>query len=390
MRNDRHDSSGLALKRLEALVGREGHVSMNEPRYISEYDHHLGLYSWQVTPGERLLPVTQLRRRYPRVVAVGGGTGLPIVLKGLKEALCPPGWTWLAERDRERLTAVVTVADDGGSSGRLRRAYRTLPPGDIRNCLLALSDGDPTIATLFRFRFNGEGEIGGHSLGNLILTALNELARDFGKAVERGGKILAIRGQVFPATLEEVTLTAEFEDGSSAEGETRIASVRRPIRQLRLNPAAARAFPPAVMALGAADLIVIGPGSLYTSLISILLIKDIAEAIARSKARVILVVNLMTEPSETDGYTAADYLLAIRRHAPGVPIHNVLLNAAPIPGELIDCYAAEGAAPVPSDSQLLRALGCQPVERDLLGIGAQVRHDPHKLAGAILELAETL
>jgi uncharacterized cofD-like protein len=362
---------------------------MDEPRYIAEYDHQLGLYRWQVAPGERLLPLPQSRRRSPRVVALGGGTGLPIVLKGLKEALFPSGLMWPADRDQEHLTAIVTVTDDGGSSGRLRQAYQVPPPGDIRNCLLALSNGDPAIAALFEFRFKGEGDVSGHTLGNLILTALNQLDSDFAGAVKRGSKILAIRGQVFPATLENVTLRAEFEDGSRVEGESRIAAVRRPIRQLRLQPEGSRAFPPAVKAIAAADVVVIGPGSLYTSLIPIVLIREIAEAIAHSTARVVLVMNLMTEPGETEGYTAADHLLALRRHAPGVPIHDVLLNTAPIPGELIDRYAAEGAAPIPSDGQLLRALGCQPVERDLLGISSQIRHDSHKLTKAILKLART-
>lgn len=361
---------------------------MSDPRYTVDYDRRLGLYRWQVAAGEQLLPpAAQPVRRSPRVVALGGGTGLPILLQGLKAAFFPPGWTWVPARDRTRLTAIVTVADDGGSSGRLRQAYHIHPPGDIRNCLLALSDGDPTMAAIFNFRFNGEGEVGGHSLGNLILTALSQLEGDFSEAVEQGGEILAIRGQVFPSTLEDVTLRAEFEDGSQMEGESRIASVRRPIRRVVLQPEGVRALPPAREALEAADLIVIGPGSLYTSLIPVLLVKGLSEAIAHSRARVVLVMNLMTEPGETDGYTAADHVVAIRRHAPHVPIHDVLLNTTLIPREFIDYYTAEGAAPVPLDTELLPALGCRPVGRDLLGAGPQIRHDPRKLARAVLDLA---
>lgn len=361
---------------------------MSGPHYTVEYDNRLALYRWQVAPGTRLPAATRHpARRTPRVAALGGGTGLPILLRGLKAALFPPGRMWVPVRDRDLLTAIVTVADDGGSSGRLRQAYQVLPPGDIRNCLLALSDADPTMAAIFNFRFPGEGEVGGHSLGNLILTALSRLEQDFAEAVERGGDILAIRGRVFPSTIQEVALRAEFADGSWVDGESRIAPVRRPIRRVVLQPDRVRALPQALQAIEAADLIVIAPGSLYTSLVPILLVKDLAEAIAHSRARVVVVMNLMTEPGETDGYTAVDHLLAIRRHAAEVPIHDVLLNTAPIPERLIERYAGEGAVPVSPDTELLRAMGYRPVEQDLLAVGLMVRHDPHKLARALLELA---
>jgi uncharacterized cofD-like protein len=283
--------------------------------------------------------------------------------------------------------AIVTAADDGGSSGRLRQAYRVLPPGDIRNCLLALADGDSTMASIFNFRFNGDGDVGGHSLGNLILTALSHLERDFSHAIERGSEILSIRGRVLPSTLEDVTLIAEFDDGRQVEGESRIALVRQPIRRVCLRPADVRALPQALEAIASADLVVIGPGSLYTSVIPILLVTELADALAGSAARVVLVMNLMTEPGETDHCTAVDHLLAIRRHAPGLPIHTVLLNATPIPEKVIESYAAGGATAVPLDTELLRALGCQPVERDLLLAGPKVRHDADKLGKVLLELA---
>ncbi|HXC61097.1 MAG TPA: uridine diphosphate-N-acetylglucosamine-binding protein YvcK [Nitrospiria bacterium] len=321
-----------------------------------------------------------------RVVALGGGTGLPILLCGLKSALFPPERAWELSRDLDRLTAIVTVADDGGSSGRLRRAYPMLSPGDIRNCLLALSNGDPTLAAVFNFRFNGHGDVAGHNLGNLILTALSELEGNFFKAIEWGSKILEIRGKVLPCTLDTVDLLAEFSDGSYVEGESQIATIHRPIRRVRIHPEYAQAFPEARAAILAADLIVIGPGSLYTSLIPNLLIKGIANAIADSKARVILVMNLMTEPGETDDYTAADHLQALRLHAPQVRIHDVLLNNGPIPDRLTKRYAAEGSRPVFPEVEFLKTLGCRPVVRDFLGVGPKLHHDSHKLAQAILTL----
>jgi uncharacterized cofD-like protein len=326
-------------------------------------------------------------RRLPRVVALGGGTGLPVVLEGLKAVLFPPGWEWVPTRDAERLTGIVTAADDGGSSGRLRRAYGVQPPGDVRNCLLALSDKDPTLAAIFNYRFDGDGDLGGHSLGNLILTALSDLERDFQKAVQRASELLGIRGQVYASTPDDVVLVADFHDGSQIVGESRIATVRRPIRHVSLRPDTVRALPRARKAVAAADLVVIGPGSLYTSLIPTLLVKDLARAISQSRARVVLVMNLMTEPGETDDYTASDVLLAIRRHVPELSVHEVLLNAAPLPADAVERYVAEGAHPVRTRLAPLAAMGCRPVERDLVGPGPHLRHDPHKLARALVELS---
>jgi uncharacterized cofD-like protein len=309
------------------------------------------------------------------------------VLEGLKHALFTEQGGTHSDPERDRLTAIVTVADDGGSSGRLRQAYGVLPPGDIRNCLLALADRNSPFAPLFNYRFDGTDEVSGHSLGNLILTALSHLEKDFSKAVARGSEILGIRGQVFPATIEDVRLRAQFEDGSWIEGESRIASVPRTIRRVLLEPREPEPLPQAVEAALSADLVVIGPGSLYTSLIPVLLVKELTDAIRLSGARVVLVMNLTTEPGETDGHTAADHLLAIRRHAPELPVHDVLLNATPVPDEAMRTYASSGATLVGSDVELLRALGHRPVLREILGTGLKIRHDPHRLAGAILELA---
>ena len=322
-------------------------------------------------------PAPAPRASEPRIVALGGGTGLPVVLRGLKD-LRP-------RATKEQLTAIVATSDDGGSSGRLRAAYRVPPPGDIRNCLLALAAGDPRLAAMFDFRFGGDGDVAGHSLGNLILTALAELEQDFASAVAQSGDLLAIRGRVLPGTLEPVSLSAELDDGSRVEGESQIAGWRRHVRWVALRPATASLSSEARGALETADLVVIGPGSLYTSLIAVLLLQDVVEAVQRSRARGVMVMNLMTEPGETDGHTAADHVLAVRRHVPGLPIHDVLLNTASIPGDLLARYAAAGAQPVPSEPELLEALGFHSVSLDLLAAGDDVRHDPEKLARALLE-----
>ena len=341
-----------------------------------------------IATGERRpVSVPFFRRRTPRIVAMGGGTGLPVLLQGLRSVLFPPGSPRTPVLDGERLTAITTVADDGGSSGRLRRAYRVPAPGDVRNCLLALSEGDETLKQIFGFRFAGDGGLGGHNLGNLILTALSQGTSDFLDAVERAGEILRVRGRIIPATTDEVTLRAEYVDGSQAEGESRIAAARRTIRRVSLQPEGARAFPQALDAIAAADVVVIGPGSFYTSLLPILLVRGIADSLVASRARLILVMNLMTEPGETDGYTAAGHVLALRAHVPRVPLHAVLLNAAPIPAKRIETYAAKGAEPVRAQDEALKTLGYRTSRRDLLGAGPRIRHDPDKLARAVLEMA---
>jgi len=335
-----------------------------------------------LAPGHRLLS------RGGRIVALGGGTGLPTLLRGLKEVMFAGAGSRRPERERDRLTAIITTADDGGSSGRLRKAYGAIPPGDLRNCLLALSEGDPRLASLFDFRFGGNGDLGGHNLGNLILTALSEIENDFLGAIEWAGSILDVRGRVLPASLEPLTLRADYEDGTCVDGESRIAAVRRRIEQVSISPPGARALPQALRAIHGADLIVIGPGSLYTSIMPILLIREIAAAIEISGARVVLVLNLMTEPGETDGYSALDFVTAVMHHAPRVRIRDVLINNAPIPVNVLERYTAAGAGAVSIDADPLRFLGCAPVQHDLLEEGGEVRHDPWKLGHAVLDLAE--
>jgi uncharacterized cofD-like protein len=318
-----------------------------------------------------------------RITALGGGTGLASLLQGMRVLHFPVGMR--DEADQDRLTAIVTVADDGGSSGALRRGYKILAPGDIRNCLLALSDADPTLQELFNFRF--DGELGGHSLGNLMLTALALLEKDFGKAVERASKLLDVRGRVLPATLDDVQLLAEFADGSCSIGESNIAEAGRRIRRVSLVPRDIRPLPQAVNAIAGSHLVVLGPGSLYTSLIPILLVKGLAQAIADSGARVAVVMNLMTEPGETDGYSAVDVINAIRDHAPELPIHSVLINSAKPSPEHLRRYAAEGSEPITIDPVFMKTLGYRALKCDLLGDGPMVRHEPCKLARALLNLA---
>jgi uncharacterized cofD-like protein len=318
-----------------------------------------------------------------RITALGGGTGLAALLQGLRMEHFPYGVR--DGSDSERLTAIVTVADDGGSSGALRRGYDMLAPGDIRNCLLALSDADPTLQALFNFRF--DGKLDGHSLGNLMLTALTLLEKDFGRAVERAGRLLEVRGRVLPATLDGVELMAEFVDGSCSIGESRITAAGRRIRRISLVPRHTRPLPQAIGAISGSHLVVLGPGSLYTSLMPVLLVPGMAEAIASSGAKVVVVMNLMTEPGETDGYSAADVINAIRDHAPELPIHGVLFNSAAPSAEHLRRYAAEGSAPITVDPVFIKALGCRALKCDLLGDGPMVRHEPRKLAKALLNLA---
>lgn len=319
-----------------------------------------------------------------RVVALGGGTGLPTVLRGLKHALFSDH-PWDAAQDRDRLTAIVAVTDDGGSSGRLRAEYRVPPPGDIRNCLVALAEGDPTLAAMFDFRFPGDGHIGGHSLGNLMLVALAQLEPDFSEAVELGARLLAVRGRVLPATLDDVVLHAELADGTAVDGESHLAEARHPIRRLSLRPDPTT--PPAVRrAIELADVIVIGPGSLYSSLIAVLLVDGIAEAIIQSSARVVYVMNLMTEPGETDNHTGADHLVALRRHSPKLTIDDVIINASAMPKPLLERYALKGSVPVQPDVDLIRAMGHRVMEREVLTRGNDIRHDADLLARSLIDL----
>ncbi len=322
------------------------------------------------------------------LVAIGGGTGLSTLLAGLKQFVGAraPGDVWL-----DALAAIVTVSDDGGSSGRLRDELQILPPGDIRNCMVALSEDSTLLAQLFRYRFRGEGQLSGHSFGNLFLAALTDVTGDFVEAVRLSSEVLASKGRIYPATLNDVRLVAELEDGREVRGETNITASHVPIRRLRLEPEQCLPLPEALDALRNADIITVGPGSLYTSILPNLLVARVAQTISESDARKIFICNLMTQPGETDGYTARQHLAAVRQYAPEIQFDYVLVNNRAISAEQAARYAAEGAHQIGlSDHLLEREFSgeTEVVRADLLDEGAMVRHSPDKLARVIVACYE--
>lgn len=320
------------------------------------------------------------------VVALGGGTGLSTLLRGLKEYVSRRrDDTGNARQPISDLTAIVTVTDDGGSSGRLRRENRILPPGDIRNCMVALSQDETLLSRLFQYRFHAGHGLVGHSFGNLFLAALTHVTGDFAEAVRVSSKVLAIRGRIFPSTVSNVTLVATLQNGRRVHGETRISASRSPIKKLGLLPRTARPLPKAVEAIRQADLILLGPGSLYTSILPNLLIPEIAKAIAKSTAPRVYIANLMTQPGETSGYALADHLKAIQRHTPRRVIDWVVANRQIVSPEVAKRYRAEGAEPVPIDIRELQALGYRVVLDNLLEEHGVIRHNPERLAHLLLE-----
>ncbi|HLW79876.1 MAG TPA: gluconeogenesis factor YvcK family protein [Terriglobia bacterium] len=322
-----------------------------------------------------------------KVVAIGGGTGLSTLLRGLKHHVDEPARPARFEPHITRLTAIVTVTDEGGSSGRLRREFRILPPGDIRNCLVALAEDETLFTHLFNYRFpNGRG-LAGHSFGNLFLTALTHLTHDFTKAVRVSSEVLAIRGEIFPSTLADVRLKARLGDGRTIYGESAINRTRVAIDRLQIVPSRCRPLPEALDAIRQADLITVGPGSLYTSLIPNLLVHGIASAIAASKAVKVYVSNLMTQPGETRDYTAAQHLRALDRHAGTGLFDLVILNTRELSPGLRRRYAAEQAEPVRNDLAHIRDLGVRPVLAGLLEEDHVARHDPRRLARLVLGIA---
>jgi len=327
---------------------------------------------------------SRYRFRPARVVALGGGTGLSTVLRGLKE--------YLGARRQEKtrrpitdLAAVVTVTDDGGSSGRLRREYSVLPPGDIRNCMVALSKDEHLLTHLFKYRFPGARGLGGHSFGNLFLTALTNVTGDFAEAIRVSAQVLAIRGRIFPSTEQNVTLEAELEDGTVVDGETKISKSRKPIRQLRLVPRRVRPLPEVLQAIREADLILIGPGSLYTSLIPNLLIDGVVDAIMHSRAMCVYIANLMTQPGETQHYSVAEHVRAIYDHTHKKLFDFAVINRATVSPRLLRRYNVRGAEQVaPSYSELNR-MGLKYVTGDLLRQDSVVRHDHVRLSRLLIE-----
>jgi len=324
--------------------------------------------------------VTSPTRSTLKLVAIGGGTGLGTLLRGVKPYLSTESIPGL------ELTAIVTVTDDGRSSGRLRGEFSVLPPGDIRNCLSALADEDQIVSHLFRHRFPGGGEIGGHSLGNLIILALGQMKGDFLGGIDEARALLGIEARVFPSTLDQVHLVAKMKD-RLVRGQVAIKSEFERIEQLSLSPQDANALPQAVEAIEDADLITLGPGSLFTSVIANLLVPGIRDALTRSWAKKIYICNVMTEADETDGFKAIDHLKEIYRYAPSLKIDVGLFNSAPISADMRERYAQEKAVLLdpPRDGDH-SGTGAQIAALPLVSEERVVRHDPWRLSKAILDL----
>lgn len=326
-----------------------------------------------------------------RVVAIGGGTGLSTLLKGLKcyvKVLGEPAPA-VAANEIGELSAVVTVTDDGGSSGRLRREFNILPPGDIRNCIVALSEDETLLSRLFQYRFPSGGGLEGHNFGNLFVAALTALTGDFAEAVKLSSEVLATRGHIYPATTANVALEALMADGSRVQGETRITASTGRIVDLHLVPPDPKPLPQALDAISHADLITIGPGSLFTSLVPNMLVQGVPQAIARSRAVKVFVCNLMTQANESLGLTAADHIRAIYKHTSGHRIFDyALLNRTPLSEALKAKYALEGASQIMNDLEEVERFGVRPVEGDYLNESAEVaRHATDRVARDLLALA---
>jgi uncharacterized cofD-like protein len=339
--------------------------------------------------GERSLPGKASSVGNLHVVAIGGGTGLSTLLKGLKRYVTRPGALEKSEHaEISELCAVVTVSDDGGSSGRLRKELNMLPPGDVRNCIVALSEDEALLSRLFQHRFVKGSGLEGHSFGNLFLAALTSITSDFGEAVRLSSEILLTRGHIYPATTSHVELEALMEDGSRIRGETKITASSGRIKQLFLDPPDVQPLPQTLEAMARADLITIGPGSLFTSLIPNLLVPGIAQAMVNSAAVKVYVCNLMTQANESLGLTAADHIRALNHHAQTKRIFDfALINRAPVPDELKAKYALEGATQIVADLEAIEQLGVIPVLGDYLDPGMVARHATDRIATDLMELA---
>jgi uncharacterized cofD-like protein len=307
-----------------------------------------------------------------------------MVLRGLKEYVASSKKDQVG-RPISDLAAIVTVTDDGGSSGRLRREYRVLPPGDIRNCMVALSKDEHLLGKLFQYRFPAGRGLAGHSFGNLFLTALTNVTGDFPEAVRVSARVLAIRGRIFPSTAQNVTLEAELQDGKTVHGETNISRSRKSIREVRLVPRRVRPLAEVLEAIASADLILVGPGSLYTSIIPNLLIRKVAQAIKRSRATCVYIANLMTQPGETQHYSVADHIRAIYEHTGKDLFDFVVINRSRVPSSLLRRYRAQNAEPVDPSFDELDRMRLRYVTGDLLNHRGVVRHDQRRLARLLLD-----
>jgi uncharacterized cofD-like protein len=318
----------------------------------------------------------QREARKPRIVVMGGGTGLSVMLRGLKEKPLD-------------ITAVVTVADDGGSSGILRSELQMPPPGDIRNVLTALADVEPLLSDMLSYRFTSGSGLAGHSLGNLILAAITDISGDFVTAVRELSRVFAVRGRVLPAADQAVVLHAEMEDGSIVSGESAIPQAQGKIKRIMLEPAEVEALPEAVQAIAEADAILIGPGSLYTSIIPNLLVPKLAQAILDNDTAIkMFVCNVMTQPGETDGYTVSDHLEAVYQHVGHHLFDYVIVNDGEIPAQIQDFYAEKGAKPVEVDWDVVTGRGYKVIADTLVLFRTYLRHDADKLSHHIYQLVE--
>jgi uncharacterized cofD-like protein len=334
-----------------------------------------------------------------KIVSIGGGTGLSTLLLGLKKYVRAASDQELDLPWIESLVAIVTVTDDGGSSGRLREELQMPPPGDIRNCLVALAEDELLLTRLFQHRFESDGSLAGHSFGNLFLAALTDVTGDFLQAIKVTSEVLAIKGRIYPSTVEDVQLVAELEDGRVVSGETNIVQSRSAIRRIWLSPQDCQPLPETLDAIKTADIITLGPGSLFTSVIPNLLVRGISEAIRSSRALRIYICNIMTQPGETAGFAVEDHIRAIYDNSPELELDCVIVNTGLASPKLLEKYLAEGATQVifksePAD-HLEVALGSGRKARlrlvcgDFIGRGELARHDPHKLARLIVELGSS-
>ena len=325
-----------------------------------------------------------------RVVAIGGGTGLSTLLRGLRRHVSAPGQTTAIEGPISDLAAVVTVTDDGGSSGRLRKGFKMLPPGDLRNCMVALSEEEDLLVRLFNHRFLGGDALKGHNFGNLFVAALTEITGDFGQAIQLASKILATRGRIYPVTTANTTLIARMDDGSLVRGETEITASRRRIVELTLDPPAAAPLPETLAAIDRADIITVGPGSLYTSLITNLLVEGVPAALANARGLRVFVCNLMTQANESLGLTASEHIERIYEHTRAPIFDAALVNTAPFSPETLARYEAEGASPIVADIERIQSFGVRCIAGDFASEDEVVRHAAGRVTGALLALGRTV
>jgi len=322
-----------------------------------------------------------------RVVAIGGGTGLSTLLRGLRRHVSAPGQGPDPCCAIVDLAAVVTVTDDGGSSGRLRQDFNMLPPGDLRNCMVALSEEEDLLARLFTHRFRGGNGLKGHNFGNLFVAALTEITGDFAQAVQLASKILATRGRIYPATTANATLVASMDDGSVVRGETNVTASKRRIVELTLDPPCPAPLPETLEAIERADVITVGPGSLYTSLVTNLLVDGIPSALGTARGVRVFICNLMTQANESLGLTASEHIERIYEHTRAQIFDYAIVNSGRFSAETIARYAAEGASPIVPDVERIEALGVRCIAGDFASEDTVVRHTANRVADVLLELA---